>query len=49
MIRTICHLQDDNKQDVMAAVETDKQVYMFYRGPYQSMWIAWNLSIKIPK
>ena len=36
LIRTICHLQDDDKQYVMAAVETNKQVYMFYQAPYQS-------------
>ena len=24
MIRTICYLQDDNKQDAMTPVETDK-------------------------
>ena len=36
LIRTICHLQDDDKQDVMAAVEIDKQLYMFYQAPYQS-------------
>ena len=23
-IRTICHLQDDDKQDIMSAVETNK-------------------------
>ena len=34
-IRNICHLQDYNKQDLMAAVETNKQGYMFYQAPYQ--------------
>ena len=24
LIRTICHLQDDDKQDIMSAVETNK-------------------------
>ena len=36
MIRTICHLQEDNKQDAIAAAEKDKQVYLFYQAPYQS-------------
>ena len=36
MICNICHLQDDNKQDVIDALETNKQVYMFYQEPYQS-------------
>ena len=34
-ICTICHLQYDSKQDVKVAVETDKQVYTFYKAPYQ--------------
>ena len=29
LIWTICHLQDDDKQDVMDVVEIDKQVYLF--------------------
>ena len=36
LIRTVCHLQYDDKQGIMAAVETDNQVYMFYPSPYQS-------------
>ena len=36
MIWTICHLQDDEKQYVMAAAETNKHVYMFYQEPYHS-------------
>ena len=36
LIRNIFHLQGDDKQDVMDAVESYKQVYMFYRAPYQS-------------
>ena len=36
LIRTICHLQDGNKQDVMDEVKTDKQVFMFYQAPYHS-------------
>ena len=36
LIQTICHLQDDNKQDAMAAVEKNKKVYLFYQVPYQS-------------
>ena len=36
MIRTICYLQDDNKQDAMFAVEIDNQLYLFYKAPYQS-------------
>ena len=36
MIRDICHLQDDDKQDVMAVVEIDKQVYLFCKQPYKS-------------
>ena len=36
LIWTICHLQDDYKQDIMAVVETNKQVYIFYQAPYQS-------------
>ena len=34
LIWTIYHIQDDDKQDVMAAVEIDKQLYMFYQAPY---------------
>ena len=34
-ICTICHLQYDSKQDVTVAVETDKQLYLFYYIPYQ--------------
>ena len=29
LIWSAWHLQDDDKQDIMAAVETDKHVYMF--------------------
>ena len=36
LIRTICHLQDDDKQDVMATAKTEKQVYLFYQAAYQS-------------
>ena len=35
LICSAWHLQDNEKQDVMAVVETDKQVYMFYQEPYQ--------------
>ena len=31
IIQTVCHLQDNNKQDVMETVETEKQVYLFYQ------------------
>ena len=34
LIWTTCHLQYDNIQDVVAAVEIDKQLYMFYQEPY---------------
>ena len=34
-IRAICHLQDDDKQDIMAIVETYKQLYLLYWEPYQ--------------
>ena len=27
-------LKCDNNQDIMVAVETNKQVYMFYQAPY---------------
>ena len=36
LIRSICHLKCEDKQDVMDAVETDKHVYLFYQGPNQS-------------
>ena len=36
MIRTICNLQYGEKQDVMAAVETNKKVYLFYQAPSQT-------------
>ena len=36
LIQTVCHVQDDDKQYVMASVETYKQVYLFYKSPYQS-------------
>ena len=36
VICTIYHLQDDDKQDVMSAVEINNQVDMFYQAPYQS-------------
>ena len=36
LIWNICNLQDDEKLDAMAAVETEKQVYMFYQALYQS-------------
>ena len=36
MIWNICHLQDDEKQYAMDAVETDKQVRLFYQSPYHS-------------
>ena len=32
---SVWHLQDGNKQDVMAVVEAEKQVYIFYKAPYQ--------------
>ena len=35
VICTIYHLQDDDKQDVMESVETDKQLYLLYQAPYQ--------------
>ena len=31
-----CHLQDNDKQDVMAGEETYKQVHLFYKASYQS-------------
>ena len=36
LIRSICHTQDNKKQDAMNAVETKKQVYLFYQAPYHS-------------
>ena len=36
MIQTMLHLQDNRKHDVMAAVETNKNVYLFYQSPYKS-------------
>ena len=36
IIWKICHLQDDYKQDVMATVKNDKQVYLVYQSSYQS-------------
>ena len=36
IVYSICHLQDDDKQDVMDVVENDKQVYLFYQPPYQN-------------
>ena len=36
LIWTIYHIQDDDKQDVMSAVEINNQVDMFYQAPYQS-------------
>ena len=36
LIRTICHLQYDDKQDAMTTVETNKQVYLFYQANYDS-------------
>ena len=36
LIRDIYHLHDDDKQDGMDKVETNKQVYLFYKAPYQS-------------
>ena len=36
LIRTIWPLQDDNKQDFIASVETYKKVYLFYQAPYKS-------------
>ena len=35
LIWNICHLQDDDKQDIMAAVEIDNQVYLLYQALYQ--------------
>ena len=36
LIRTIYHLQYEDKQDVIAEVEIDKHIYLFYQKPYQS-------------
>ena len=36
MIRTICHLQADDKKYIMATVEKDMQLYLLYQSPYQS-------------
>ena len=36
LIRTIWHLQDDVKKDIISAVETNKQLYLFDQNPYQS-------------
>ena len=36
LILCVCHLQDDDKQDLMSVVETDKQVYLLYKETYQS-------------
>ena len=30
MIRTMCHPQDDDKQDAMTVVGKNKQLHMFY-------------------
>ena len=35
LIRDICHLQYDKKQDSIASVETNNQVYQFYQSPCQ--------------
>ena len=35
IIHSVCHLQDDNKQDIMAAAKTNKRVYLFCHYPYQ--------------
>ena len=44
MIRDICHLQDDDKQDVMAAVKTNRKVCLFYQAPISQTQIIWNIS-----
>ena len=35
LIISDCHLQEDDKQDDMSEVETDKQVHLLYQAPYQ--------------
>ena len=32
----MCYIQDDDNQDAMSKVETDKRVYFFYQAPYHS-------------
>ena len=32
----MCNLQDNNNQDIMAAVETNKKVYLFNQDSYKS-------------
>ena len=36
LIQHVCHLKDDDKKDFIAAVETYKQVYLFYQPHYKS-------------
>ena len=36
LIQTIFHLQDDDKKDIMAAVENNTQLYMFHPSLYLS-------------
>ena len=36
IIWTLYHLHDDDKQNIMAAVETDNPIYIFYQYPYKS-------------
>ena len=36
IIHNVCHIQDNNKQYIMAAVKTNKHVYLFFHGPRQS-------------
>ena len=36
LIHSVCHIQDENKQDVIMPVETVKQVYLLYQSPYKS-------------
>ena len=33
LILSICHLQHDDRQDVMVTMENYKQVYLFYQSP----------------
>ena len=49
LIHNICHSQDDDKKYVIYTVETINQVYMFYKGSYQSTCIIYKLSRSISK
>ena len=35
-IRSVWHLQDNDKKDAVTVVETEKQAYLLYQAPYHS-------------